>query len=502
MHNMLRRTKDQSITAAQATADINSPTWQALNDRALARDPRFLNALDKSQGEESFNTLAGLAGGTNAAELRGTLEAGKEATRNITTPMRDAALSRANLGKEVARLESLSAELGEQASAKVQEVRRLMELGELAKANARLSMIKRDLPVGLARYTYFGELGDKAFNEWSNKAASASLDLGQGARFAKDAANNLRSMGIKPLKSEPLVRSLKVLSNNPEFAGNDVLIGSLRNVSDDISKWTDSGGVIDARALGAIRENSVNAAIQQLRPGMDATSQRNLAAGILSKTRPMIDDAIEAAGGEGYKGYLNEHARLSQEVAEKQLTGEALKLWNTDKKAFVDLVQNQSPEMVEEVLGPRKYDIATNLPKEALDVLQSEASKAVRNSTVADQADKGKDALRALLMRDMSKIRLPSYLSALTSTTNKALDIIENRIGDKTMGILTEAMKTPNGAVNLLESLPAGERIRVLSILRNPATWGPSGRAIHTGGTIAGFNALFPDRNKENKLAR
>ena len=447
--NALRASQGQGVSAAQATADINSPTWQALIDRATKRDPRFLSALEKSQGDVSLNALSRLAGGATAAKARGTTEAAKEAARSVTSPMRESALTRANLGKEVARLEGLSAELGEQAAAKVQEVRRLMELGDLANASARLSLIKRDLPVGLTKYTYGGELAEKAFNEWSNKAAQASLDLGQGARFAEQAAGALRSVGIKPLEGEPLVRSLKAVSNNPEFAGNDVLLGSLRNVADDITKWTNSGGIIDARALDAIRKNSVNAAIQQLRPGMDATSQRNLAAGVLSRVKPVIDDAIEAAGGAGYRDYLKEHAKLSQKIAEKQLTGEALRLWKTDKNAFVRLVQNESPEAVEKILGPGKYNIAVELAEDTLGTLQSEATKVIRNANIKSQVEGGQAALKELLLQNMSKFRLPSYLSAVAATTNKALNILENKIGQKTMATLTESINTPEGAANL-----------------------------------------------------
>jgi hypothetical protein len=500
--NMLRASQGKNVSAAQATADINSPTWQALIDRATKRDPRFLAALEKSQGEVSLNALSKLAGGTTAAEVRGTTETAKEAARTVTTPMREAALDRANLGKEVARLEGLSAELGEQAAAKVQEVRRLMELGDIAAANARLSLIKKGLPVGLSKYTYSGELAEKAFGEWSNKAASASLDLGEGARFAQDAANALRSVGIKPLEGEPLVRSLKAVSNNPEFAGNDVLLGALRNVSDDIAKWTSSGGVIDARALDAIRKNSVNAAIQQLRPGMDATSQRNLAAGVLSRVKPVIDDAIEAAGGSGYRAYLKEHAKLSQQIAEKQLTGEALKLWKTDKNAFVRLVQNESPEAVEKILGPGKYNIAVELAEDTLGTLQSEATKVLRNANIKSQVEGGQTALKELLIQNMSKFRLPSYLSAVAATTNKALNILENKIGAKTMATLTESLKTPEGAANLLESLPAAERNRVLQLIGDPAKWTAPARATVTGGTAAGVNMLAPERNVENEFAR
>jgi hypothetical protein len=500
--NALKASQGQGVSAAQASAGINSPTWQALIDRATARDPRFLAALEKSQGDVSLNALSKLAGGTTAAEARATTEGAKEAARSITSPMRETALNRANLGKEVARLEGLSAELGEQAAAKVQEVRRLMELGDIANASARLNLIKRDLPVGLTKYTYGGELAEKAFNEWSNKAAQASLDLGQGARFAQDAASALRSVGIKPLEGEPLVRSLKAVANNPEFAGNDVLLGALRNVGDDIAKWTSSGGVIDARALDAIRKNSVNAAIQQLRPGMDATSQRNLAAGVLSRVKPVIDDAIEAAGGAGYRDYLKQHAQLSQKIAEKQLTGEALKLWKTDKNAFVRLVQNESPEAVEKILGPGKYNIAVELAEDTLGTLQSEASKVIRNANIKSQVEGGQTALKELLLQNMSKFRLPSYLSAVAATTNKALNILENKIGQKTMATLTEALKTPEGAANLLESLPAAERNKVLQLIGDPSKWSAPARAAVTGGTAAGVNMLAPERNVENEFVR
>lgn len=500
--NALKAGQGKGISAAQASADINSPTWQALIDRATARDPRFLSALEKSQGDVSLNALSKLAGGKTAADVRATTEGAKEAARSITSPMRESALNRANLGKEVARLEGLSAELGEQAAAKVQEVRRLMELGDLANASARLNLIKRDLPVGLTKYTYSGELAEKAFGDWSNKAADASLDLGQGARFADQAAGALRSVGIKPLEGEPLVRSLKTVANNPEFAGNDVLLGSLRNVSDDIAKWTSSGGVIDARALDAIRKNSVNAAIQQLRPGMDATSQRNLAAGVLSRVKPVIDDAIEAAGGAGYRDYLKQHAQMSQKIAEKQLTGEALRLFKTDKNAFVRLVQNESPEAVEKILGPGKYNIAVELAENTLAPLENEAAKVIRNANIKSQVEGGQVALKELLLQNMSKFRLPSYLSAVAATTNKALNILETKIGTKTMATLTEALKTPEGAAQLLESLPAAERNRVLQIMADPAKWGAPTRAAVTGTTAAGVNMLAPERFVENEFAR
>jgi hypothetical protein len=449
-----------------------------------------LASLEKSQGEVSLNALSKLAGGVTAAETRGTTEAAKEAARSITSPMRETSLSRANLGRAVAGQETEAQRLAAQAASEVENVRFLKRAETAAE---RAAVPKGPINVeDIRRYTYPLDLAKKA-DEWASQAATASLDLGQGARFAQGAADALRSVGIKPLEGAPLVRSLKSVGNNPEFAGNDLLQGSLQQVADDIATWTRSGGVIDARALDAIRKNSVNAAIQKLRPGLDATSQRNAAAGVLGRVKPVIDDAIEAAGGVGYRDYLKEHAKLSQKIAEKQLTGEALRLFKTDKDAFVRLVQNESPEAVEKILGAGKYNIATELSDNTMSVLRDQAQKHLTELAVKGQVSAGQTALKELLLQNMSKFRLPSYLSAVTATTNKALNILENKIGQKTMSALTEGLKTPETAAKLLESLPAAERSRVLQLLSNPTQWSEGGKAVTRGATAIGVNALAPE---------
>jgi hypothetical protein len=497
--NALKAAKGENVSAGQAAADINSPTFQALMDRASKRDPRFLNALKESQGEVSLNALANLAGGGTAAEVRGTLEASKKALNDLTGPQREEALKRANLGKQVAEYEAQAGKLSNEAAAEVQKVRDLISAGNAAEAWARLDMIKRNLPVGAARHSYAGELAVKA-DEWASKAASASLDLGEGARFAQAAANTLRANGVKPLEGKPLIDSISRIKSNPEYGGNDLIAGAVDNVARDIAQWT-KNGIIDARALEAIRKNSVTAAIQQLRPGMDATSQRNLAAGVLSDIKPLIDDAIEASGGAGWKQYLADYTKGMQQIAEKRLSGEALKLFKTNKDEFVKLVTNESPEVVEKFLGKGNYNIATELADSTLATLKTEANKVIRDAKVKSQVEGGQEALKQVLLENMTKFRLPSYLSAVAATTNKALNILENKIGKKTMQYLTEASKSPENAQHLLETLPAGERIRVLKLLNNPQTWSAESKILSTGGTTAAVNALAPDRYNSNALA-
>ena len=243
------RTAPANASVADLTAKIQNPAWQALVKNALEKDPQFVRKAQMLGERESRNALAQLAGGATAADIRATGEFGKETLTALTGPMRETALKRANLGKYVA------------------------DEAALRQAN------------DLATLTGSGTAIDpKAF-----------ITQATGAEKA------LRSVGIKPLESTALVRSISATADNPAFAGNDLISGAVKNVADDIAKWTGQGGVIDANALEAIRKNSVNAAIAQLRPGADATAQRNLAAGVLAKIKPTIDNAIEAAGGTGWR---------------------------------------------------------------------------------------------------------------------------------------------------------------------------------------------------------
>lgn len=496
------RSAPPNASVAEITAGIENPTWQALIQRSLERDPQFVRKLNLMGERESRNALAQLAGGSTATETRATIESAKNALNAMTGPQREAALSRANLGKAVAEYEAQAGKLGAEAAAEVQKVRDLISAGNAAEAWARLDLIKRGLPVGATKYTHFGELADKAFNEWSSNAASASLDLGQGARFAQGAADALRSVGIKPLESEPLIRSLSAVGRNPEFAGNDLISGALKNVTDDIAKWTSSGGIIDARALDAIRKNSVNAAIQQLRPGMDATAQRNLAAGVLSEIKPALIDAIESAGGTGYRQYLAEYTKGMQQISERKLVGEAARLWKTDKDAFVRLVQNESPEVVEKFLGKGNYNIATELADSALETLREQAKRRIMQVSVKEQAGEGQAALRELMRQNVSKLRLPSHLSAWVTNTNRSLQLLEDAIGKKTLDTLTQALKTPQGAEDLLSSLSGAERLRVSALMQNPM-----GRTVTQAAKVAPstvmptINALAPESRNQNALA-
>jgi hypothetical protein len=494
------------VTPAQAIADagLNQPTVQSLLKNVATRDPKFFTDLLNTQDFATVNKLSQLAGGETATASRNTLANAKAALNAMTGPEREMALSRANLGKAVAEYEKQAGKLSGDAAAKVQEVRDLISAGNAADAYAKLQVIKQGLPTSTARYTYANELAEKAFGEWSDKAAQASLDLGQGAKFSQAAADTLRKFGIKPIQGDVLSRQVLSIADNPAFAGNDILAGAVRNVADDIAKWTSSGGVVDARALDAIRKNSVNAAIEKLRPGMDATAQKRLAAEVLSDIKPLLVDAIEGAGGTGYRKYLENYTKGSQRIGQTKLGAQAMDLYKKSPQQFVDLVEGNSPEVVEKIFGSGNYDIAVEMSKDAMKTLKGAAKQVKTSAEMAKQATAGDQALVELMKDHAINLKLPNVFNVVATTTNKTLDIVGKIVTKRTMAQLTEAAKTAKSFDDLLNTLPASERNAVLKALKDPKNWQGAKKMGEkfTGAGALGANALAREQENENALAR
>jgi len=501
------------MTAGQATADLNSPVWQALVDRALKRDPRFLEALKASQGEASVNALANVAGGVSQTNSLVSQGAAKTALNEQLIPTLKTELNAANIaGEKLPVLQGQADRMGAAAANKVEDVRRFTAAVPRAEALARSNLIERQLPVGAAKYTYLGELGVKA-EQVAAQAADASLPFGEAARFSQVAADSLAAHGLKPLTTESIVSSINSKLSNPEFAGNTDIANSLKRVASDIAQWTNKGGVIDAFALDAIRKNSVNAAIRDMYPAADAKVQKELAASVLSKVKPLVVDAIESAGGTGYGQYLTDYAKGRQLISQQRLGAKGMEMFKTNPQSFVDLVEGNSPKEVEKIFGPGNYDLAKEMSADAMARLQGVAGAVNRDTAVAGQVAAGQDALRNLLKKELSMWRLPSYLSVASSTTNKALSILEARIGNKAMDAIAKAAQSGQTMSQLLETLPFNERNRIAKMLSNPQDWtapvfghsGPGGNVkiapalVNTKG--ASVNALTPDSKNQNALA-
>jgi len=487
------------INAAQAAYGIDNDVYQAFLGFVSGKDKSsYYRVLKDKQKTEQLNQLARLAGGPSLTENLTSVGEFKNALNNLMTPIRETELTAANIAGTLGpKLQGEANALGQAATNKVEDVRRFVAAGDRAANLATQRVVERGLPTSTARYTYIGELADKA-DEVATKAAEGSLAFGEAARFKQAAADSLAAYGLKPLTANSVTSRINGILRNPEFAGNDVIEGAIKSFGDDVAKWTNNDGVIDAFALDSLRKNSVNAAVEKLRPGLDQTAKKNLAAGVIAQLKTPIINAIEEAGGTAYGQYLRDYAANAQLIDRRKLAGKALAMFKTSPDEFTKLVQGDNPDAVAKVFGPGSFDIFKEMGAD-IKPMQQIAEELTRDLKLAEQAKAG---AKALGFEDESLAKkIPGFVGYKTAIVKQVIRTLENKVSDKTIDILAKAAKTGKSMNEILNTLPADDRIQVLKALKNASNLSGT-RAGVASLTTPPVNALAPEQQNQNALAR
>jgi hypothetical protein len=456
-------------TPAQAIAPANAPLLQAILQKGSERAPNVFSNIIAEQDREATRFLAGLAGGQSQTAARQSVISDQGQLRERLIPQLNIEIDAANTaGRLFPRLAGEANLMAGAAAESVQDVRRLTETAQRATEAAQRVTPVPGMPRAPVRYTYAGELAQRA-ERVAESAAKGSLLFGEAARFSRSAANSLEAHGLKPLESAPIVASIQRMLQDPKtIPGNAVLEGAAKNVIDDINRWTRNGGVIDGWALDSIRKNSVNAAIASLRPGIDASSQARLSAEVMSKIKPLIVRAIEDAGGDGYGRYLRSYAEGMQQIDQKKMGAKLLKLYKQQPNQFVRLVEGDMPKDVEKILGPGNFDLAASLPPATMQGLTAIARQITANKDVAAQVTTGGPMAAEVMRSNISQFRSPNFLNPGIAFFNRASAMIENRLGKGVMERLTNAARSTATLEEALSKLPASERNKVLRVLSEP----------------------------------
>jgi hypothetical protein len=309
----LARSAPTSATAGQSIADLTSPTTQALLEQAAKRDPRFFLSTAEAQEAARLNQLAQLAGAETQTGARGVQQQAKNELREQLIPQLEIEMAAANTAGQLKPvLEAQAERMGAAAAGKVDDVRRMTAAAErLPRMGAERGAAERGMPVP-GRYTYEGELAERAARV-ADDAAKGSLVFGEASRFATAAADSLAAHNLTPLKIDKVTAYIDNILADPKLApGNRDLVRLLNMTKNELIKWTNAGGVIDAYAVDTLRK-SLNANARRI-AGPDPIAQKELASKVSQSVAPVLVDAIEAAGGTGYRAIANAGTDSNQEV--------------------------------------------------------------------------------------------------------------------------------------------------------------------------------------------
>jgi hypothetical protein len=486
---ILSEVVDKNVTAAEALSVIDpktnqvrltAPTAQALLQRAEAKDPEFFVKMYGQQKADQLKELQKIAGGANQEQARAAQEAQKKLLNETLVPTLNTELNAANIaGKLKPKLEAETKRMATAAEQKVEDVRRFEASKQRGVDLARQQLIEKGQPVGATKYTYLGGDLPRKAEEVSAQAANASLRFGEASQFKDAAMQSLEAHGLKPLESNSVVKSINSKLSDPSIAGNKELETALTRVGKDIKKWTDNNGVIDARALNAIRQNSVNSIAQKMFAG-DPTAQKKFAGQIIEKIRPIIIDAIEEAGGTGYRKYLEDYSIGAQKISQTKAGAEAIKLFESSPKEFIKFVEGNSPDTVENIFGSGNYELAKQMSSNASDRLYQAGRFTKSEIERESQAQLGKNKLADILRENKSRFKLP--ITGLKGVTGDVLlSALEKNVDKKTMEALTESAKSAQSFKDLLDGIPIKQRQQVNRALDNPLVKQAIIRASTTG---------------------
>ena len=474
----------QGSTAGEAAAGIPNATWQAMETYFRGRNTgSWWTKRSAATEAETTAALDRLAGGATATESRAVQEQSKRALDAITTPMRETELAAAGTaGRMLPGLQATEARFAEAAAGKVDDVRRLTasvdNALEWANTWAPSARGGAAAPFGQprvpARYTYPGELAVKA-EQAAGEAADASLRFGAVARDAANTAKSLESYGLKPLKTGQITTSLQSRLADPDIATNSDAARALTRISDMFADWTNKFGVITPEAIYAIRKNGVNSVLADFQGSEDA--KRKLAQKVLLEVRPLIDDAIEQAGGTGWRDYLKTFEQGMHGIEQKRMADYARDLYKTNKQGFIDLVKGNSPKAVEDIFGSGRYDFMREMggqrPKSPALEYQKLADMAQRDLRVGELAQQGRKQFIDVLSNYTTPLNIPNFLNAKLTVVSKGLKEFEGRVSKKAISTLENAVKDAATMGELLEKLPASERVPMLRLMMDSPNWNP-----------------------------
>jgi len=466
------------VTAAQAVYGIERPQLMALSELAAKRDTEnFYNNLAIQQEQDRVNELARLAGGANLAEARGAREETKAALSGLTAPMRETELAAANIAGQMGPgLRAEQQRMAEAATQKVEDVRRFtaaqdraVELGQKLGQRMQYSVGKPPVPYPeprmTGRFTYAEDLKNRA-EQVAEQSAEASLRFGDKARERQLRLDSLAAHGLTPLDTDTIVSSISAKLNDPKIGVSEINSKVLSKVSSKIKTWTEkNNGVIDADALNEIRKSAVNDAIDTLMRGENTAAKAKRAAEVLSQVRPLIDDAIEKAGGKDWRKYLNTFQTGMKDIERQRLSAAAMQMYNKNPAEFIDLVRNNRTDVVEDAFGPGAYDIVKEMGAKRIVPMEKIAAEKVRDMEIKKAAAIGLEGLELILEKNAPSIRLPSFFSVSATTANKTLEILEKKLDRKTRMVLQEGFRSGADLNKLIAKVPAKDRPAVLAAL-------------------------------------
>lgn len=303
--------------------------------------------------------------------------------------------------------------------------------------------------------SFYRTLGDsqEAARMGMLKAVTPDLAQAQRARTAADLVNYPAAEAVQFKADSELAK----MAQNPYFKKAQASINDLIEAQ-GIDFKTNPTGYLNAikfgfdKILGATGDSTLSGAEKRVVSGL-----KDKLVTWMEKKNPLYEVARKT------------HGDLSAPINQSQILGE---MQNVLQKGgggervtpFLDAMGRGENALLKRAdQSPRFGGIADVLTPEQLSIRDKVAKELIRDKEMAVKASAGEGGLRGVFSADVGLPKLPSYLSVVASTTNKAIAVLENKIGRDTVAAIVEGMKNGANANELLAMVPASQKNNVMS---------------------------------------
>lgn len=407
-------------------------------------------AQQRAAGQNRMRQV--ISGGKNQTKAVGNIATTKKALQDETKILRDQNLGLADVG----RLQIVPAEKDAAAAAAMAK--------ELENSARRLTGASKN----------FGD--SPMFTSGADQATYSAERAFADARSAEEVASNLRAQGLAPLDISQVVSNLRAEADKAQFVSPDrfkILSEFANNLQRRAEKF---GNTIDAEGLYLARRE-MGAFVSSILGTSDPKALRAGTSQLVAAAQQPIDDAIEAAGGAGWKNYLNTFAEGMKGIERQQFQRELAKL---PEARFAKVMKGEDPDFVESILGPGRYDI--NVEMQGADLATAnklgrdiEAQRAVAQTGLEDLSQSQKLNFAQGVGAKVGAMVEPSVPNAFTAGARLIGSIPKiggggvaaqqfgvkaaEKASERTMGALVPALASPRQAGALLRVKPAEDYI-------------------------------------------
>jgi hypothetical protein len=268
--------------------------------------------------------------------------------------------------------------------------------------------------------------------------------------------------------------------DDPRIGASQNVSNVLSDVSSRIADWVErGGGKIDANALYTIRKEAINESVGKLLAGADPIASKRLTAKLSNELKPFIDDAIESAGGAGWKDYITKYGKGLEAVDRVELLDVMRGLQKKSPKQFMEIVAGEKPSVVQGIMSG-KAGIENAVSQNTLDKLKAISSEMARDRSLKEmgKSPEAKAAVGAVLDEGIFARYLPNILQRYVTVANEAISSGKMHVQRGMYRELEKAMRDPKRMKELIDMLPPEQRSKMIGFA---AELGKGGGTVGAG---------------------